>query len=75
MHSNKLVLFGISKLHDIARKRMTVKYVNFNVKGRNALDMKVSGKRKNGAQVMEANTIVCEIHTCLLYTSPSPRDS
>ena len=61
MHSNKLILFGIAPTHDCLQNAESdpIEQIKFNTE---KLDQ-ISGKRKQGAQVIQYESLVCEITT------------
>ena len=70
MHSNHLVLFGLSEKHDIFTKikegiidpkNVNVSFDRKNKPSKVDSTSKISGKKKHNAIVVDPKTLICEI--------------
>ncbi|XP_005104620.1 protein Abitram [Aplysia californica] len=62
-HSNRVCVVCIAESHPICSEKKEVIKVDFEVKGSNRMDNKMSGKAKRGAQWLGPTAVLCEV-TC-----------
>ncbi|KAI5081157.1 hypothetical protein GOP47_0004340 [Adiantum capillus-veneris] len=60
-HNNGLCIIGLAPTHIALRNDAVVTAVDFNVGKQSRAEMKVSGKRKNDARVLEPTSALCKV--------------
>lgn len=60
-HNNGLCVIGLAPTHVALDRNSSITAVDFNVGKQSRADMKVTGKRKNNARVLEPNSALCKV--------------
>lgn len=61
VHSNKLFLISLASGNDIIRCGKEITGINFMINNSDRSEVKLGGKRKKGAKVIEPHTILCQV--------------
>ncbi|XP_018572342.1 protein Simiate [Anoplophora glabripennis] len=61
IHSNKLFLISLASGNDIIRCGKDITGTNFMIHNNDRSEIKLGGKRKKGAKVIEPHTILCQV--------------
>lgn len=61
IHSNKLFLISLASGNDIIRCGKDITGINFMINNSDRSNIKLGGKRKKGAKVIEPHTILCQV--------------
>jgi len=69
IHSNKICVIMLAPSHPIIKENLKISSINFQSANTNRLDNRVTGKKKQGAQLLTDVSIMCKIH-CENQTSP-----
>ncbi|XP_057653646.1 protein Abitram [Diorhabda carinulata] len=61
VHTNKLMLITLSRRNDIVTSNKRITEINFEINKKIRCNVKVVGKKKNGAKLLRPDTIMCRV--------------
>lgn len=61
VHTNKVLLIALAKGNSIMQSDKNISEISFIVNGSDRANLKIKGKKKKGAKILEKDTILCKV--------------